>query len=379
MSTAPNLSPCIALVLQGGGARGAYHVGAIRAIAEITGRRRSPFQIICGASVGAINAASIAAASQDFQHGALHLESLWRGLHCGSIYDVRSWPLLLTGLRLAGTLVLGHFGLRSSGGLLDNAPLRQLLQSELKPRLIKRALNAGALHAFCITASSYDEGKAVTFFQGRPEIREWTRARRQGLRSVIEVDHLLASAALPFAFAPVHLGSAYYGDGALRLTSPLSPAIHTGADRILVIATRDNIPGRARGARPEESPTIGDMAGHALDILFNDNLESDHERLTRINRTLSLLSPEALEKTPLRKIETILLSPSRDLREIASENAAELPLPLRMMMRSIGSWGHDSRLVSYLLFETGYTGALIDLGYQDTMRRADEIRAFMAP
>lgn len=377
MPTRHDHTPKTAVVLQGGGARGAYQVGVLRTLAEISGRKRSPFGIVCGASVGAINAAPLAAASADIQHGTRHLEQLWRTLDCSKIYDTRMLTLLATGARWAWTLIFGQLRVGAPSAILDAAPLAKLLDQEFDRRHITRALQSGALHALCITAASYDEGKAVSFFQGHGSIKEWTRARRCGRRTEIGPRHLLASSSLPFAFAPVELNGSYYGDGALRLTSPLSPAIHTGADRILVVAARDRLPPRPPPDEARRRPTFGDMAGHALDILFNDNLDADHERLSRINDTLSLLTPDARRKTPLRVIETMMLSPSEDLRAIGQRYAHEVPTAVRLLMHSFGSWGDGGRLVSYLLFEPGYIGALIDLGHADTMERADEIRAFL--
>ncbi len=367
-----------ALVLQGGGARGAYHVGALKAVAEITGARRSPFQIVCGASVGAINAASIAYAAADFQTGTRQVDALWRSLHSGAVYDTRALPLLATSLKWASTLIFGHFGLRASGGLLDSMPLFNLLKQELTHKHLAYAIRSGALHALCITASSYSEGRAVTFFEGHKSIKPWSRARRRSERVRIGPEHLMASSALPFAFAPVLLGNGYFGDGALRSTSPLSPAIRTGADRILVIATRDDIPPALPGPLRQPPPSVGEMAGHALDIMFNDNLEADHERLVRVNQTLSLLTPAARRKTPLREIETVLLTPSSDVRSIAKQHVASLPLAIRLLLRSMGGSGGDGRMESYLMFEEPYIAALIDLGYTDTMARRDEVATFLA-
>jgi NTE family protein len=367
----------IALVLQGGGARGAYHVGVIKAIAEITGARRSPFQIVCGSSVGAINAASVAMAAMDFHTGATRLDRLWRSLHCTSVYDARPVPLLLRSSRWAMTLVLGHLGLRMTGGLLDYRPLHDLLKREFSQKTLTHAIRAKALHALCITTSSYAEGTSITFFQGDASIQPWARARRRGEAAQIAPEHILASAALPLAFAPVQLNGGYYGDGALRSTSPLSPAIRAGADKVLVIATRDGFVGPRPTLATPASPSIGEIMGHALDILFNDNLEADVERTERINHTLSLLSDAAKEQTPLRRIQAATVSPSRDLRDIARQHAQELPLSIRLLMRSIGYSGGDGRIESYLMFEPGYVGALIDLGYADTMAQAARIEAFL--
>ncbi|WP_272002330.1 patatin-like phospholipase family protein [Roseovarius sp. ZX-A-9] len=366
-----------ALVLQGGGARGAYQVGVLKAIAEITNCRRSPFQIVCGASVGAINAAPLAAASSDFQCGMRELETLWRSLRCSSVYDTRTLPLVATALRWAWTLLFGHFGVGAPCSFLNNAPLGALLEREFDQRDISRAISAGTLHALCITASSYDEGKAVTFVTGHDDITNWARARRRGVRTEIGPDHLLASSSLPFVFAPVRIDGEFYGDGSLRLTAPLSPAIRTGADRVLVIAARDNIADEPQMPKQTKSPSIGEMAGHALDIMFNDNLDADHERMSRVNQTLSLLPEERRRQTPLRVIDTVMLSPSKDLRRIAGRYAGEMPFAIRLLMRTLGSWGSDGRLISYLLFESSYISALIDLGYADTMEKENDVRDFL--
>lgn len=376
MSTRDPAPRKVALVLQGGGARGAYHVGVVKAIAEITHSQRSPFQIVCGSSVGAINAASVAMTSLDFQLGAARLEALWRSLHCNSIYDSRALPMLMKSSRWAMTFFLGQLGVRRTGGLLDYTPLRELLGREFSPRHLDRAIRAGALHALCITTSSYSEGTSTTFFQGDESLTPWSRARRCGERAEIGPDHILASSALPFAFAPVRLDDRYFGDGALRSTSPLSPAIRCGADRILVVATRDGtVPAPHSGT--SRSPSLGEIAGHALDILFNDNLEADVERLDRINHTISVLPDAARRETRLRVIEASTVSPSRDIREIARRHASEMPRALRLLLRSIGYSGGDARIESYLMFEPGYIGDLIDLGHADTLLQADAIRSFL--
>ncbi|WP_333684937.1 patatin-like phospholipase family protein [Pontibaca methylaminivorans] len=372
-----DLPPRSALVLQGGGARGAYQVGALLAIAELAPRRRSPFSIICGSSVGAINAAPLAAGATHFPRSVQRLETLWRGLHSTSVYETHTLSLAFAGLRWLGSFLIG--GVRDGPrpvSLLDNSPLARLLEGEVHPDHISRAIACGALDALCITASSYEESSAVTFFQAHPDLEPWRRARRRGERTRITARHLLASSALPFVFAPVKIGTSHYGDGSLRLTSPLSPAIHAGADRILVVASRDREPDE-KPARSHASPSLGETVGHALDILFNDNLDADHERLTRVNQTVALLDERARRRSPLRRIESLMLLPSTDLRGIATRHAGELPLSMRFLMRSIGSWGSDGRLLSYLLFEPSYIGALIDLGYSDTMARGEEIRTFL--
>ncbi len=377
MSAAPADGARTALVLQGGGARGAYQVGVLKAIAELVERRRSPFQIVCGASAGAINAAPIAVMAQDFQIATRHLETLWRHLHCHSIYETRALKVFLSSSRLAGNLMFRFAGLKESGGLLDYAPLRRLLEGEFNRPRLERAIESGALHALCITASSYSRGVAVTFFEGADDIAEWQRARRIGQRAEIGAAHLLASSALSFAFAPVEIGGEHFGDGSLRSTSPLSAAIRTGADRVLVIGTRDPFHEVSTDDLPSLSPTFGDVAGHALDILFNDNLEADYERMLRINDTLDLMPEDARAASELRPISSLLLAPTRDMRDVAAPLAEHLPRTIRVLMKMVGAWHRDGRLESYLMFEPAYVGGLIDLGYADTIRRADEVRAFL--
>lgn len=367
-----------ALVLQGGGARGAYQVGVLKAVAKIGGSHRTPFPIFSGASVGAINAASLAASASHFRKGVHKLETLWRSLHCHDIYDTHATAIIATSSRWLWSIVFGGLGVSGPCALLNNEPLRRLLEREVNSRHVKTVIRSGNLRALCITASSYAEGRAVTWFTAAEEVEEWQRAKRIGVRVEIGADHLMASAALPFVFAAGNVDGAYYGDGSLRLTSPLSPPIRMGADRLFIISTRDQSVGPQAGKKATY-PSIGEMAGHALDIMFNDNLEADHERLLRINNTLSQMTDENRAKVPLRIIDTLMVFPSRDLRVVASEHAHEMPRSIRLLLRSLGTWGEDDRLVSYLLFEPGYIGALIDLGYEDAMARADEITDFMSP
>lgn len=368
-----------ALVLQGGGARGAYQVGVLKAIAEITGARQSPFQIVCGASAGAINAAPVAVMAQDFQVAVRHLERLWRGLRCTSIYETRPLKVLLSSSRWAGNLVFRFAGLRAGGGLLDYAPLGRLLEEEFNRERLKRAISSGALHALCVTASSYSQGVSVTFFDGAEDIADWQRARRVGQRTALGSRHLLASSALSFAFAPVEIDGEYFGDGSLRSTSPLSPAIRTGADRVLAIVTRDPWHHVSAQDLPTSPPTFGDIAGHALDILFNDNLEADYERMLRINETLKMMPEQARRTSELRPISSLLLAPSKDLRDISRSHSGDLPRTIRLLMKTVGAWHRDGRLESYLLFEPTYIGALIDLGYADTIERAQDVLSFLDP
>ncbi len=364
------------MVLQGGGSRGAYQVGVLKAIAEITGSSGNPFPMISGTSVGAINASSIASHAEGFDRAARHLETLWRGLNTQSVFDARFSSLASTVWRIVRTFWFG--GKTNRYGWLDNRPLRQLLETEFKREGVQAAYESGALQSLCITASCYTCGVAVTYFEGTNDTQPWNRARREGKADTIRVDHLMASSALPFIFPAVRIDQTYLGDGALRLTAPLSPIIRMGADKAVVIGVRDpeiTIPGA-----DEEPvyPSFGEMSGHALDILFNDNLDADIERVRRINRLLGHMTQAEREASGMRHFELLTILPSQDLRKVAKRFEYEMPKTIRFILKAIGAWGTDGRLPSYLLFEPGYIGALIDLGYNDTLARADEVRAFLS-
>lgn len=370
--------PINGLVLQGGGARGAYQVGALKAIAEILGRRRNPFPVITGASVGAINAAPLAAAASDFRFGVAQLEKLWRGLRCDKIFQTHPSAIAASSARWLWTIAFGGLGLGDPVALLNNAPLGELLAREFDPEMLSRTLKSGAVKGLAVSASSYRAGSSVTFFQGGEGESEWDRARRFGRRAKIDARHLLASSALPFVFPAVEIDGAYYGDGALRLSAPLSPAIQLGADRLVVIGARDKaVP--PPNHETEEYPSIGEMTGHALDIIFNDDLDVDIERLERINRVVGAMDKSESDRLGLKEIRMIVLQPSADLREIARRHEHEMPRTIRMLFKSIGAWGKDGRLVSYLLFEPGYIGELIDLAYRDTMDRRHEVLDHIRP
>lgn len=370
----------IGLLLPGGGARGAYQAGALKAIAEIIPADRIPFPVLAGVSVGAINAAALASRSGDFQSAVRALADMWQSLHTRDVYETDLASVSLRGLHWVVAMTpLAGLGLANPVSLLDNAPLRRLLASHLDLDGIERSIAAGHLRAVSVTASSYDRGRAVSFFQGAGDIETWTRARRDGVRTQITVDHLLAASALPFVFPAQRIGNEHFGDGSLRLTSPLSPAIHTGATRILVITVRDKRPDPPPAQDEASYPSLGAVAGNMLDIIFMDNVDADIERAKRIDQTLSLIPEQQRSRTRLQDIEVLVLEPSEDIRTIAHRHADEMPWTIRMLMRRLGLWGRDWRVPSYLMFEPAYCSALIELGYRDAMARASELRELLAP
>ncbi|MDA3857009.1 MAG: patatin-like phospholipase family protein [Roseovarius sp.] len=367
--------PIIGLVLAGGGARGAYQVGVLKAIAKITGSRDNPFAVITGVSGGAINAAALASRASDFKNGVEWLEELWGGLHAHNVYRTDFPSIGLCSLNWILTMLFGGLGSPNPRSLLDSTPLGKLLHREIDLDELQKAIETGALDALAVTASSYGEGRAKTFFQGKGGLTGWRRARRDGLPDVIGIDHILASTALPLIFRTQGIGGEYFGDGALRLTAPLSPAIRLGAQKILVVGTRDE-----NCESPDEEmrcPSIGDIVGYMMDVLFNDNLNADLERIKRVNETLKLLPKGRREETALRRIEVHIVRPSRDIRMIAGEHADTLPWTIKMLLRGVGAWGADWRVPSYILFEQSYCRALIDLGYEDTMAGRQELCEFL--
>jgi NTE family protein len=366
-----------ALVLPGGGARGAYQVGVLKAIAEITNRGESPFPVICGTSAGAINAAVLASHAHEFSVGIERLEQFWSQLFCARVYRTDPWTILKSGLHWALYLSSGGRVLRQPKSLLDNEPLRDFLSRTLQLQGIAEAIRCGALHGLSVTASGYSSAAAISFFQAAPGVSPWSRARRRGKAAQIEVMHLLASAALPLLFPAERIGNEWFGDGGMRMLAPLAPAIHMGADRLLVISTRDEHPDP-----PPESPTLypslGEIGGYLLDVIFMDTLNADLSRLRRINRTLSLIPAEQRGQSELKQIDTMVLRPSRDLRAVTRDHVADIPRAVRLLLRTLGGWGRDWRLASYLLFEAAYCTELIRLGYEDGLRERTGLEQFLA-
>jgi NTE family protein len=365
-----------ALVLPGGGARGAYQVGVLKAVRDVCAGDCNPFPVICGTSAGAINATVLASHAHEFDVGVERLEHFWSSMRCSRIYRTDPWTVLKTALHWALSLSMGGRLLANPRSLLDNNPLRQFLDKSLQTEGIDTAIGRGSLRGLTITASGYSCASAISFYQGQPGIEPWQRARRHGKSARIGVDHLLASAALPFLFPAVRIGNEYFGDGGMRMLAPISPAIHLGADRILVITTRDEKPDSAP-EQPAPYPTIGEIGGYLLDTIFMDTLNADLNRLNRINRTLDLLPEDSFEHSGLKKIEPLVIRPSRDLRDVTREHVHEIPWAVRTLLQTLGGWGRDWRMASYLLFESPYCKELIRLGYQDGMNAQQEIRNFL--
>jgi len=371
-----------ALVLAGGGARAAYQVGVLKALRELLAAPAiNPFPIICGSSAGGVNAGALAVHADDFGRAVELLLKVWCNFEPGHVYRADFAGAMANSSRWFGAFLLGAFMRRSRHiSLLDNRPLEGLLAKHLEFERIARNIGAGALDALAISCSGYTSGQSCTFFEGAPHLEGWRRSQRVGIPSRIGVAHLMASAAIPFVFPPYHLNREYFGDGSMRQVAPVSPALHLGADRVLVVGTarmRSEAPERTRG---DAYPTLAQIAGHVLNSIFLDSLAVDLERLERINRTVSCSSPEALKKMglTLHHVDVLVITPSEPLDAIAVRHLRSLPRTIRFLLRSVGAMRRGgANLASYLLFERGYCNELIDLGYRDTLARRDEVAGFL--
>ena len=373
--------PKIGLVLTGGGARAAYQAGVLRAIAEILpDPARNPFPVICGTSAGAINAASLAVSAVHFSEGVRELETVWSNFHVNQIYRSDLVGVLGNSARCLSSLWSNDSGKRRAVSLLDNSPLEVLLKHRLPFRGIQRSISSGALHALGITAWGYTSGQSVTFYQGAKDISPWKRAQRVGVPARIGVKHLVASASIPFIFPATKLNREYFGDGSMRQMAPLSPALHLGAERVLVIGVHKALDDVPKRVQVTGYPPLAQIAGHVMNSIFVDSLDVDLERLHRINKTIKLIPSETLKEnnSSLKPVVSMIISPSEEINEIAQQHAMALPRVMRFLYRAVGAMGpNGSTLLSYVLFEASFCQALIDLGYADTMRQKDEIIAFM--
>jgi len=369
----PPPPPTCGLLLTGGGARAAYQIGVLKAIAsKLPRNQKSPFKVITGTSAGAINAVSMACYASCFHLGVKKTEWVWRNFTTEQVY-ASDWGGVF------GYLIKNYWSKFSKAGkdratsLFDNQPLQELLQHLIDYKRIDRNILSGHLDAISVAASSYSDGDSIAFFQSSSN-QSWQRAKRKGVKTVLTTRHLMASAAIPLVFPSVKIDNHYFGDGSIHQLSPLSPSIHLGAEKILIIGVQQPKNDKYYGDS-EFHPNSATITGHLLDTVFTDSLNSDLERLERINNTLAHTNSD---KTGLKKVETLLINPSRNFSQIAKNYYYHIPSAIRFLLRFIGvTKNSESTLMSYILFEKPFTQKLIEIGYQDGLERLDEIMAFL--
>ena len=376
------VEPVTGLILSGGGARAAYQVGVLAAIAELLpAGAANPFPVIVGTSAGAINAVSLASGAMDFTAAIQRLTAFWQNFRSHQV--MRSdWPGVISQASwFVGHSLLG-LGAQVPVALINSSPLRDLLNDQLHLSGIQEAIEQNQLHAVAVTAFGYESGQAVTFYQGGGVIDAWLRHRRVGVPTRITVEHLLASSAIPLLFAPVKIDQEFFGDGAVRQSAPISPALHLGARRVLVVGVSGN-PRGADAAGPRsytgQQPTLAQIGGHMLNSTFIDSLESDIELLQRLNQFGRLLPPEFVGNgLGVAPVEVLVIAPSQPIDEIAARHRQELPAPLRVFLRGPGATKTSGAgVLSYLLFESGYCSELIELGRKDALAKREELSRFL--
>lgn len=369
-----------ATVLSGGGARGAYQAGVMRALFEICQKHGhfELFRTMCGVSAGAINACSLASKAEDLDSATLHLCNTWKNLEADQVFRTDYTSVTRNALKVVRNLGFGPISKKTvsnSIGLLNTQPLSHLIESNIEFDRIQPNLDSGRVRAISATATDYSTALSVTFMQSGIDIDDWVSDNRLSQKVQLSTEHIMASSAIPVFFPPVDVGGRYFGDGSLRNSAPLSPAIHFGADHILVVGVRNW--GRVTlESKKKLNASLGRVISVLINAIFLDSIESDLERLALINKTIKELKRSGME-TQLKPIETLYIHPSMDLAELASRHQGKLPAVIRYLFDGLGSPEESAELLSYLLFDSSYCSQLVELGIEDTYQQKTRIENFL--
>lgn len=380
-----------ALVLMGGGARTAYQVGVLRALGSILQTQAAspkyfPFQVLVGTSAGAINAACLASYATQGLYAFERLAQFWSELESSGVYRLNA-PRWTRFNKLVAAWSLSRHA-RSNGAILDNQPLVETLRRAVSLPGVEESLRTRAIDAFAVTASSYTSGVHWTFCHTAHDgpHRAWSRPGRRAEFQPIGIDHLVASSAIPFLFPATRLSvdgrDEYFGDGSMRQVSPLSPAMHLGAQKVLIVGVgqpqRSGFTVVADEQRGSKAPTLGSIAGHAMASVFHDTVQADVEQTNRVTQTLRNLPAAASAVLPYRSVDVMSIQPTQSLDALAQGHVGDLPAATRSALSGLGLLRGGGMVTSYLLFEPGFIQTLISMGESDAHARKDELLAFFA-
>ncbi len=372
------MSQKTALILSGGGARGAYQVGVLKGLAEILPeKKQSPFRILSGVSAGAINCSKLASEIDHFSNAVEKLVYLWSQISTEQVFKTDFLSL--------NKFSLGLFGEKKLNSVLETGPLRELVAKNCDFAKISKNLENKIIDSVIITANNYEQSSAISFVQTRASSPVWKESRRQANLTELNVDHIMASSAIPMLFPPIKIGNHYYGDGCVRNNTPCSPAIRMGAEKLFVIGVRQQLTSETNAqiktsssTNSEKSPSMIKILNTLLNAVLLDSVEQDVMRIQRINEMTRLVDTHKKMSSGLKEIPALCIAPSQDIGELARSHAHRLPRLLRMTISAFGSLDDASEILSYLLFEPYFCKQLIDMGYQDAMDSKSQIKKFFS-